>query len=104
MSDPVASGTWVEIHRIVLEAGERAPQVPPDTARVPLEMRVRGTLVESAAPGDEVSVTTASGRTVRGVLCAVNPPYNHSFGAPLAELLDIREEVRERLRGRKHES
>ena len=43
-------------------------------------------------------VATASGRQVQGVLCAVNPPYNHSFGTPLAELLAIREEVRERLR------
>ena len=102
MTDLVAPGTWVEIHRIVLEAGERAPQVPEDTASVPLEMRVRGTLVESAAPGQQASVTTASGRHVQGVLCAVNPPYSHSFGAPLAELLDIREEVRKRLRDQEH--
>lgn len=98
MTDLIAPGTWVEIHRTVLEAGERAPQVPEDTASVPLEMRVRGTLVESAAPGQAAIVTTASGRQVQGVLCAVNPPYSHSFGAPLAELLAIREEVRKRIR------
>lgn len=97
MTDLVAPGTWVEIHHTVLAVGERAPQVPEDTARVPLELRVRGTLVAPARPGDEVTVTTAAGRQLRGVLCAVNPPYNHGFGAPLAELLDIRVEVRERL-------
>lgn len=100
MTGLAAPGTWVEIRRTVLEAGNRAPQVPQDTAEVPLEMRVRGTLVESAAPGQQATVTTAAGRRVEGVLCAVNPPYSHGFGAPLAELLNIREEVRERLRDR----
>jgi sulfur transfer protein SufE len=34
-------GDWVQVYRVVLEAGERAPQVPEDTAKVPLEMKVK---------------------------------------------------------------
>ncbi|MGR8952181.1 MAG: 2-amino-4-ketopentanoate thiolase, partial [Gammaproteobacteria bacterium] len=46
MTERIGKGVWVEIHDIVLEAGERAPQVPEDTAKVPLEMCVKGFLTE----------------------------------------------------------
>ena len=94
----IGKGTWVEIHRVVLEAGERAPQVPGDTRKVPLEMRVRGFLVQPAAPGDTAEIVTATGRQLRGVLSEVNPAYSHGFGPPLAELLAIGPEVRALLR------
>ena len=44
----VPSGSWVELHRVVLPPGERAPQVPAETQRVPLELRVKGFLVRDA--------------------------------------------------------
>jgi hypothetical protein len=94
-----AAGSWVEIHRIVLPAGERAPQVPEDTKHVPLEMRVKGFLAAPAAIGEEVEIVTRSGRRLRGRLVEVNPAYTHSFGAPLPELVTIGEEVRRLLRG-----
>jgi len=102
MTDRFAKGTWVEIHRIVLPAGERAPQVPEDTARVPLEMRVKGFLAEPAVIGAQVEVITAAGRRLRGTLVEINPAYTHGFGAPLPELTMIGSEVRSILRQRGH--
>jgi hypothetical protein len=102
MAEQVAQGTLVEIHARVLEAGERAPQVPGDTRQVPLEMRVKGCLVAAAAPGEVVEITTPAGRRLRGTLASVNPPYSHGFGTPLPELSAIGEEVRAILRERGH--
>jgi hypothetical protein len=92
----IPEGTWVEIYRVVLQAGERAPQVPEDTREVPLEMRVRGFLAQPATPGGEAG--TVTGRHLSGTLSAVNPAYTHSFGPPVAALLDIGVEVRALLR------
>ena len=100
MADPVAQGTLVEIHRCVLQPGERAPQVPGDTQQVPLEMRVKGFLGAPATPGEEAEIVTPAGRRLRGTLTAVNPAYTHSFGAPLPELSGIGAEVRAMLRER----
>jgi hypothetical protein len=91
---PVRTGTWVEVHRVVLRAGERAPQVPPDTQRVPLELLARGWLDAPAELGDEVTVTTATGRHVPGTLVAVEPGYDHTFGPPVPELLAVGRELR----------
>ena len=55
-ADVVQPGRWVEIRSTVLEAAERAPQVPEDTRQVPLEMRARGFLRAEAAIGDEVEI------------------------------------------------
>jgi hypothetical protein len=100
MADLVANGTWVEIYRVVLPAGERAPQVPADTARVPLEMRVKGFLAEPAAVGAQAEIMTAAGRRLRGTLVEINPAYTHGFGAPVPELTTIGGEVRTILRQR----
>ena len=59
MAERIAPGTLVEIHRCVLQAGERAPQVPDDTQQVPLEMRVKGFLSAPAAPGEEAVIIDA---------------------------------------------
>lgn len=94
MADRLAKGTWVEIHAVVLAAGERAPQVPEDTAQVPLEMRAKGFLTEAAEIGAKAEVVTAAGRRLRGTVTAANPSYDHGFGAPLPELIRVGEEVR----------
>ena len=94
MTDMIEKGSWVEIHDVVLEAGERAPQVPQDTRRVPLEMRVKGFLLTPAAIGEAADIETLSGRQLRGKLAEVNPAYTHSFGAPIPELSTIGREVR----------
>ena len=63
MTTQIQKGTWVEIHNIILQAKERAPQVPEDTRHVPLEMRVKGFLVTPATIGEDVEIETASGLT-----------------------------------------
>jgi hypothetical protein len=98
MAERIDRGTWVEIHRVVLRPGERAPQIPEDTKAIPLEMRVRGFLAEPAALGDEAEIVTPAGRRLRGTLAEVNPAYAHGFGPPIPELSTIGQEVRAILR------
>jgi len=94
MTERIDKGVWVEIHTIVLKPGERAPQVPEDTAKIPLEMRVKGFLMEPARLGDQAQIVTAAGRRLRGRLDIVNPAYRHGFGAPIPELSTIGQELR----------
>jgi hypothetical protein len=98
MVELVASGTWVEIHSIVLPAEQRAAHIPEDTKRVPLEMRAKGFLVGEANLGDQVEIVTVAGRRLRGELAQINPSYTHGFGAPIVELQAIGCEVRALLR------
>ena len=100
MAKLISKGTWVEIHNIVLPAGERAPQVPEDTQLLALEMRVKGFLVEPAALDEQVGIITTAGRHLRGTLVEVNPAYSHQFGTPVPELSTIGGEVRAILRER----
>jgi hypothetical protein len=94
----VEAGTWVEVRRVVLPPAERAAQIPPDTRRVPLELRVKGFLVTSARLGKEAVIRTTAGRRHHGMLLEANPAYSHGFGPPVAELSAIGGEVREILR------
>lgn len=89
------SGDWVEIWKIVLPAGERASQVPQDTAVVPLEMRLRGFLLTKEAElGQDVVIQTRIGREIEGRLVDLSPRYDHDFGRPQPELLAIGQELR----------
>ena len=88
-------GDWVLIHKIVLSPSERAPQVPDDTKKVPLEMWIKCYLNEDAQIGDTVKITTRTKRSEEGNLLEVNPFYTHSFGKFVPELLKISEQVRE---------
>lgn len=99
VAERIAAGRWVEIHRVVLRPGERAPHIPDDTRGVPLEMRVKGFLAEPAAPGEEAEIVTPAGRRLHGTLTDVNPAYTHGFGAPIPELSTIGREVRGLLSG-----
>jgi hypothetical protein len=92
----IKKGDWVRIHRVVLTPDQRAAKLPEETRQVPLEMWVTGTLREdNAAIGDDVSITTVTGRVVEGRLETVHPAYNHSFGAFVPELQAIRGELRD---------
>lgn len=90
----VAAGTWVQIERTILEPAERAPQIPEETRKTPLVMRTKGFLKQDAKVGDDVKIETVIGRTIEGKLVAVNPPYEHGFGAPIAELFPVGQEFR----------
>jgi hypothetical protein len=91
----VKKNSWVRIHSVILEPGERAPQVPEDTKKVPLEMWVKGWLREDAEIGGRATVTTLTGRVETGTLLEENPTYRHSFGDLVPELLRIGAQARE---------
>ncbi len=95
----IKKGEWVIIHRNILEASERAPQVPDDTKKVPLEMWIKGYLNADAKIGDEVEITTITKRVEKGTLLEVNPCYNLNYGVFVPELLKISAQVREILFG-----
>jgi hypothetical protein len=92
-------GEWVRIHSVVLQPKERAPQVPEDTARQPLELWVKGFLLQDAQPGDRVQVRTRTGRVAEGTLLEDGLDYTHSFGHFVPELMQIDAQVRGRLFG-----
>lgn len=97
--DPVPEGTWVELQQVVLKAGERAPNVPDDTATVNFLARIRGFLLADAPMGGDATVRTLAGRQVSGRLTAVNPRNPADFGNPVPELLRLGEAAREALEG-----
>jgi hypothetical protein len=99
-SDRVPAGSWVEIRQIVLRAGERAPNVPPDTAAVDFEARIRGFLLSDAPMGGEASVRTLAGREITGRLTDVNPRNAADFGDPVPELLRVGDDARRSLEER----
>ena len=90
----------VQIHIDVLKPEERATNIPEDTRHVPLEMWVKGHLVNDEAEiGDVVTIVTKTGRTVTGTMCAVNPSFKHNFGDYVPELDQIEETVKDILFG-----
>ena len=53
---------------------------------------------ESADIGDRVRIRTFIGRELSGVLHRVNPTYDHDFGTPQKEILQVGFEALQRLR------
>ncbi|MEA1884626.1 MAG: 2-amino-4-oxopentanoate thiolase subunit OrtA [Thermotogota bacterium] len=95
MSEKAYNGQWVKIHNIILEPSQRAPAVPEDTKKCPLEMLLNGFLdQDEASIGEQVDIKTVIGRTVKGRLTEIEPKYDHSFGKPILELLTIGPKVR----------
>jgi hypothetical protein len=90
----IKKDTWVRIHRNILEPGERAPGVPEDTAKVPLELWVKGYLQKDAEIGDEVEVVTLTGRRETGKLLEANHAWPHNFGSFVPEFLAIDAQAR----------
>ncbi|MCM3766035.1 2-amino-4-oxopentanoate thiolase subunit OrtA [Neobacillus niacini] len=95
--EQVNKGTWVEIHRILLQPEERSDRLPEDSKSVPYEMRARGFLLEEALLNDEVTIKTLSGRVISGRLIQIEPCYEHSYGPPVYELLNIGDEEKRML-------
>jgi 2-amino-4-ketopentanoate thiolase alpha subunit len=95
----VKAGDWVRIHGTVLSANERAPQVPEDTKKQPLEIWQKGFLAADANVGDKVEVTTMTGRRAEGVLIEVNPHFELNYGVFRPELLKVGSQVRDLLFG-----
>ena len=92
-------GDLVQIHKIILKPEERSHNLPSDTRSVPYEGWIKGFLMdEEATLGDEVKVESFIGRECSGILCAVNPVYDHHFGEPQKEILTIGEEAKQQLK------
>ena len=88
-------GDWVKIHNVVLTPEQRAPQVPEDTKKVPLEMWDKGFLLnDEASIGENVEVETYIGRKISGKLIEVAPYYDHDFGKCVPELLYVGRQLR----------
>ncbi len=87
MSQKGRRGEWVQLYKIALGPGQRAQQLPEDTKKVPLELRIRGILAHDALLGENATIITSTGRKVTGTLVAVNPRYEYDYGKPVPELL-----------------
>ncbi len=94
MSEAAKQGDWVQIHSTVLRPEERAPQVPADTKKVPLEMWQKGYALTAARIGEQIQIRTVTGRVVTGELVSINPRYDHGFGRPVESVLAIGQELR----------
>lgn len=93
-------GDWVRIHSILMEAGDRAPGVPEDTAEVPYELWDKGFLIADGAEiGEEVEIETITGRKIKGNLIETNPSYDHDFGQFIPEILMIDKQLKEIMGG-----
>ena len=92
-------GDWVQVQSVVLPAGRRAPQIPEDTRACDLTMWVKGFAQSDAEEGAELEVLPVTGRREKGILCAVNPGYIHSYGKFIPELLQIQTQLRELMAG-----
>ncbi len=90
----VEKGSWVQIHKIILNPSERAPQVPDDTKKVPLEMWVKGFLIDYGSIGKIVKIETITGRIEEGELVQVNPSFKHNYGHFVPEILAIGQKVK----------
>jgi len=97
-------GDWVRIHSILMEAGNRAPGVPGDTAKVPYELWDKGFILdEEAKVGQSVKIETITGREISGTLMEIFPSYDHSFGSYIPEILMIDKQLKDIMGGITHE-
>ncbi len=95
----VKKGDWVKVHRVIFTPDQRAPQVPEDTKKVPLEMWVKGFAQQEAELGETIEILTITGRREHGAVVEIEPTYTHSYGNFIPELLQIGIQLREILYG-----
>ncbi len=90
-------GDWVMIYNIVLEPKDRAPQIPEETKKVPLEMWIKGFLLEDTQVGEMANIETIVGRKVSGKLVEIHPTHKHNYGNHIPEILQIGKTLKELL-------
>jgi len=86
--DGIQRPRWVEVGFVVLRPDQRPPDLPPETRAVPYYARVKGFVAGTPAVGDTVEIETLAGRTIRGELLQIDPPFTHDFGRPVQELVE----------------
>jgi hypothetical protein len=90
MEKKIMKGQWVEIEEILLKPEERTGNIPEETKKVPLIMRMKGFLTNDAEIGKKVEIRTLTGRIVSGDLRNASPTYEHGFGKTfIPEMLEI---------------
>ena len=87
----IDKGTYVRIRRTLLEPKDRSDNLPIETKKVPYKMWVKGYLLEEADLFDIVKIITITGRIETGRLKEVEPPYKHSYGDYVPEILVLKD-------------
>lgn len=99
----IDKGSYVRIRRTILKPSERSENLPIDTSKVPYKMWVKGFLLNDADLFDVVTIRTSTGRLETGRLKEVNPPYKHSYGDFIPEILKIKSIIKNDMYGKKNE-
>ena len=99
----IEKGTYVRIRKTILKPTERADNLPEETKLVPFKMWVKGYLQEESDLFDIVTIKTTTGRIETGRLKEANPPYRHSYGDFVPEILKLRTNILEDFQGEQDE-
>lgn len=99
----IEKGTYVRIRKTVLKPEERADNLPNETKLVPLKMWVKGYLQIESDLFDIVTIKTITGRFETGRLKEANPPYKHSYGEFVPEVLELRKNILKDFHGDQYE-
>ncbi len=99
----IDKGTYVRIRKTILQPQQRSVHLPEDTQKVPFKIWVKGYLQEDADLFDIVTIKTVDGRFYTGRLKEANPPYRHSYGDFVPEVLTLRSIIQSDMRGDQHE-
>ena len=89
----------MSIRSTILNAGERADNIPQDTAATPLVMWIKGFLTADCEMGGEATVRTVTGRTEKGALEEANPTTTVNYGDFVPEVFKIGADARKVLFG-----
>ena len=87
----IDKGTYVRIRKTLLKPGDRSDNLPEETKSVPYKMWVKGFLLEEADLFDIVDIKTVTGRFETGRLKEVEPPYKHSYGDYVSEIMKMKD-------------
>lgn len=99
----IEKGTFVRVRKTLLDPKDRSSNLPEDTLKVPFKMWVKGWLLEDAEMFDYVDIKTVTGRIVNGKLKEANPPYKHSYGEFVPEIMEMRNILKRDLGGESDE-
>ncbi len=99
----IDKGTYVRIRKTILKPEERSNNLPEETKMVPFKMWIKGYLLEDSDLFDIVKIKTILGRTETGRLKEANPPYKHSYGDFIPEILSLRDIIIKDMYGENNE-
>ena len=99
----IKKGTYVRIRKTILKPEERSNNLPKETKKVPFKMWIKGYLQEDSDLFDIVTIKTITGRLETGRLKEASPPYRHSYGDFIPEILLLRDIIKKDMYGKNHE-